>query len=115
MWEGVTLEEGQGLEIVVTAISEGTTIVPIRETITVVAQDGKNREVVMIEIGSVIVVVIKGGILVLIRSQMSALNVTKKVILLESALRVVTIEEGATKGEMTDETMKVIAGGTTSD
>ena len=50
-----------------------------------------------------------------IESLTSALNVTKKVILLGSALRVVTIDEGATKGEMTDETMKVIAGGTTSD
>jgi hypothetical protein len=93
MWEGVIQEEGQGLEIVVTATSEGTTALIIKERIMVVREE-KNREVVMNEIRNVVMVAIKGGTLVLIESQMSALNVTKKGTLRESVLIREAMKEG---------------------
>lgn len=60
-------------------------------------------------------VVTRDEIKAVTESQTSALNVTKKVILLGIVLKVVTTEEGATKEGMTDETMTVAAGETISD
>ncbi len=60
-------------------------------------------------------VVTRDEIKAVTESQTSALNVTKKVILLGIVLKVETTEEGATKERMTDETMTVAAGETISD